>query len=70
VRDPQGELVCVTVYKRGAAEVVRRLAAWPRGGPWQPKRSPAAAGAGATVSPGELGVDVCDLEFGGFQLSS
>ena len=27
VRDPQGELVCVTVYKRGAVEVVRRLAA-------------------------------------------
>jgi hypothetical protein len=27
VIDPQGELVCLTVYKRGAAEVVRRLAA-------------------------------------------
>lgn len=27
VRDPQDELVCVTVYKRGAMEVVRRLAA-------------------------------------------
>ena len=27
VRDPTGELVCVTVYKRGAVEVVRRLAA-------------------------------------------
>jgi hypothetical protein len=27
VRDPQGELVCVTAYKRGAVEVVRRLAA-------------------------------------------
>ncbi len=27
VRDPKGELVCVTVYKRGAVEVVRRLAA-------------------------------------------
>ncbi|MCA1790829.1 MAG: hypothetical protein LC667_13510 [Thioalkalivibrio sp.] len=26
-RDPQDELVCVTVYKRGAVEVVRRLAA-------------------------------------------
>jgi hypothetical protein len=26
VRDPQDELVCVTVYKRGAVEVVRRLA--------------------------------------------
>jgi hypothetical protein len=26
VIDPAGELVCVTVYKRGAAEVVRRLA--------------------------------------------
>ncbi|HEX8319537.1 hypothetical protein [Longimicrobium sp.] len=25
VIDPQGELVCLTVYKRGAAEVVRRL---------------------------------------------
>ena len=24
---PTGELVCVTVYKRGAVEVVRRLAA-------------------------------------------
>ena len=24
---PQGDLVCVTVYKRGAVEVVRRLAA-------------------------------------------
>jgi hypothetical protein len=27
VRDLRGELVCVTVYKRGAVEVVRRLAA-------------------------------------------
>ena len=27
VRDPRGELVCVTVYKRGAVEVARRLAA-------------------------------------------
>ena len=27
VRDPKGELVCVTVYKRGAVEVARRLAA-------------------------------------------
>ena len=27
VRDPQDELVCLTVYKKGAAEVVRRLAA-------------------------------------------
>ncbi|HYW10600.1 MAG TPA: hypothetical protein VE871_01555 [Longimicrobium sp.] len=27
VIDPQGELVCITVYKRGAMEVVRRLAA-------------------------------------------
>jgi len=27
VCDPKGELVCVTVYKRGEAEVVRRLAA-------------------------------------------
>ena len=27
VRDPQDELVCVTVYKCGAVEVVRRLAA-------------------------------------------
>ncbi|HEY0018552.1 MAG TPA: hypothetical protein VGC13_19750 [Longimicrobium sp.] len=26
VRDPQDELVCVTVYKLGAVEVVRRLA--------------------------------------------
>jgi hypothetical protein len=26
VTDPQGELVCLTVYKRGAMEVVRRLA--------------------------------------------
>jgi hypothetical protein len=26
VIDPQGELVCLTVYKRGATEVVRRLA--------------------------------------------
>lgn len=25
VIDPAGELVCLTVYKRGAAEVVRRL---------------------------------------------
>ena len=25
VRDPVGELVCLTVYKRGAVEVVRRL---------------------------------------------
>jgi hypothetical protein len=27
VIDPEGKLVCVTVYKRGAVEVVRRLAA-------------------------------------------
>ena len=27
VIDPQGQLVCLTVYKRGAEEVVRRLAA-------------------------------------------
>ena len=27
VRDPAGELVCLTVYKRGAREVVRRLCA-------------------------------------------
>jgi hypothetical protein len=27
VRDPEGELVCLTVYRRGAREVVRRLAA-------------------------------------------
>lgn len=26
VIDPEGKLVCVTVYKRGAVEVVRRLA--------------------------------------------
>lgn len=25
VRDPAGEVVCVTVYRRGATEVVRRL---------------------------------------------
>jgi hypothetical protein len=25
VIDPAGELVCITVYKRGAMEVVRRL---------------------------------------------
>ncbi|HEX6909891.1 MAG TPA: hypothetical protein VF142_05840 [Longimicrobium sp.] len=25
VLDPAGELVCLTVYKRGAVEVVRRL---------------------------------------------
>jgi hypothetical protein len=25
VRDPAGELVCLTVYRRGAKEVVRRL---------------------------------------------
>jgi len=25
VRDPSGEVVCITVYRRGAAEVVRRL---------------------------------------------
>jgi hypothetical protein len=27
VRDPRGELACVTVHERGAAEVMRRLAA-------------------------------------------
>lgn len=27
VRDPTGELVCLTVYRRGAREVVRRLSA-------------------------------------------
>lgn len=25
VRDAEGELVCLTVYRRGAAEVIRRL---------------------------------------------
>ncbi|HEX8394892.1 MAG TPA: hypothetical protein VF665_21280 [Longimicrobium sp.] len=25
--DPAGELVCITVYKRGAKEVIRRLTA-------------------------------------------
>ena len=25
VRDPSGEIICLTVYRRGAAEVVRRL---------------------------------------------
>lgn len=25
VRDPIGTLICLTVYKRGAAEVIRRL---------------------------------------------
>lgn len=25
VLDPQGQLVCLTVYKRGAVELVRRL---------------------------------------------
>ena len=25
VYDPAGELVCITLYKKGAAEVVRRL---------------------------------------------
>jgi hypothetical protein len=39
VRDPQDELVCITVYKKGAAEVVRRLAVRDepgaaRGSPW------------------------------------
>lgn len=29
VRDPTGELVCLTVYKRGANEVVRRIAFLP-----------------------------------------
>ena len=27
VIDPAGQLVCITLYKRGAEEVVRRLAA-------------------------------------------
>ncbi len=26
VKDPAGQLVCITVYRRGALEVVRRLA--------------------------------------------
>ena len=25
VRDPEGELICLAVYKRGAKEVVRRM---------------------------------------------
>jgi len=29
VHDPHGQLVCVTVYKKGAAEVVRRLSPTP-----------------------------------------
>jgi hypothetical protein len=28
VRDSSGTLICVTVYKRGAKEVIRRLSAW------------------------------------------
>jgi hypothetical protein len=27
VRDPKGALVCLTVYRRGAEEVIRRLSA-------------------------------------------
>jgi hypothetical protein len=27
VKDPAGQLVCITVYRKGALEVVRRLAA-------------------------------------------
>jgi len=27
VRDPENDLVCLTVYRKGAREVVRRLAA-------------------------------------------
>ncbi|HET7233854.1 MAG TPA: hypothetical protein VFJ16_27835 [Longimicrobium sp.] len=27
VRDPENELMCLTVYRKGAREVVRRLAA-------------------------------------------
>ena len=27
VKDPAGELICVTVYKRGGREVMKRLAA-------------------------------------------
>lgn len=29
VRDPAGDLVCLTVYKRGAQEVIRRLTLGP-----------------------------------------
>ncbi len=29
VHDPHGQLVCVTVYKKGAAEVIRRLSPIP-----------------------------------------
>jgi hypothetical protein len=29
IRDPTGDLVCLTVYKRGAEEVIRRLKARP-----------------------------------------
>ena len=29
VRDPAGDLICLTVYKRGAQEVIRRLALGP-----------------------------------------
>jgi len=29
VHDPHGQLVCVTVYKKGAAEVIRRLSPTP-----------------------------------------
>jgi len=32
VLDPEGELVCLTVYRRGAREVVRRLSAGGKNG--------------------------------------
>jgi hypothetical protein len=40
VRDPRGEPVCVTVYERGAVEVVRRL---------QPDRAPSVGAVSAEL---------------------
>ena len=38
VRDPVGELVCLCVYKRGAAEVARRLTLAKHSGGFLPAR--------------------------------
>jgi hypothetical protein len=41
VMDAEGALICVTVYKKGAAEVVRRLQALDDARQWQDSSGPA-----------------------------
>jgi hypothetical protein len=53
VIDTEGALICLTVYKKGAAEAVRRLEqAVDDAQQWQEKNGPTEDAAGGTVSCG------------------